>query len=142
MEVRGLDGRDLNEVWADGPEAYLGIDRHRLPEHVRPLRAEHEPRRRLGRPTRSSASSATCSTRSAALRDGGFRYLDAASRGAGRVARARSRSAARERLWSRAGCSNWYVNDDGVNTNNWPGPWLEFRRRTHRINPGDYRVAV
>ena len=30
----------------------------------------------------------------------------------------------------------------GENTNNWPGPWLEYRRRTRRINPGDYRVAV
>ena len=35
-----------------------------------------------------------------------------------------------------------YVNSKGENTNNWPGPWLEYRRRTRRINPGDYRVAV
>ena len=32
---------------------------------------------------------------------------------------------------------------DALNAwNLWPGPWIEFRRRTHRINPGDYRVAV
>jgi hypothetical protein len=35
----------------------------------------------------------------------------------------------------------WYVNGAGVNTINWPGPWLEYRRRTRRINPGDYRAA-
>ena len=33
------------------------------------------------------------------------------------------------------------MNDAGVNTNNWPGPWLEYRRRTRRINPGEYRAA-
>ena len=38
------------------------------------------------------------------------------------------------------GGDNWYVNN-GVNTNNWPGPWLEYRRRTHRLNPADYRAA-
>ena len=36
---------------------------------------------------------------------------------------------------------NWYMNGEGVNTNNWPGPWLEFRRRTLQLNPGDYRAA-
>ena len=41
-----------------------------------------------------------------------------------------------------AAVSNWYVNSHGENTNNWPGAWLEYRRRTRRLNPGDYRVAV
>ena len=39
------------------------------------------------------------------------------------------------------GGNNWYVNGEGINTNNWPGPWLEFRRRTLKLNPGDYRAA-
>ena len=37
---------------------------------------------------------------------------------------------------------HWYTNAEGRNTNNWVGPWLEYRRRTRRINPGDYRAAV
>ena len=58
------------------------------------------------------------------------------------MARARSPSAASDTVWTSGGCTNWYVNAAGENTNNWPGPWLEYRRRTRRINPGDYRVAV
>ena len=34
------------------------------------------------------------------------------------------------------------MNSRGENTNNWPGAWLEYRRRTRRLNPGDYRVAA
>jgi cation diffusion facilitator CzcD-associated flavoprotein CzcO len=80
MDVTGLGGRDLNTVWAERPEAYLG-------------RREMEER-------------------------------------------------SRDTAWLAGGCTNWYLNGEGVNTNNWPGPWIEFRRRTHRINPGDYRVAI
>ena len=44
----GRGGNELNEVWRDAPSAYLGMACQRLPQHVRPLRAEHQPRRGLG----------------------------------------------------------------------------------------------
>jgi len=31
------------------------------------------------------------------------------------------------------------VTKEGVNTNNWPGPWLEYKRRTLRVNPDEYQ---
>ena len=77
----------------------------------------------------------------ARLREGGFRYIELRPETQAewrREMEERSRNTA----WMAGGCTNWYINESGVNTNNWPGPWLEFRRRTHRINPGDYRVAV
>ena len=43
--------------------------------------------------------------------------------------------------WLKGGCTSWYVNDEGVNTNNWVGPWLEFRRRTARDRPGRLRAG-
>ena len=48
----------------------------------------------------------------------------------------------RETSWVAGGCSNWYITEDGTNVNNWPGPWLEFKRRTKRLNPGHYRAAA
>ncbi len=75
------------------------------------------------------------------LRDDGLRYLDLRPE-----AQARWRAEMAERsahtVWISGGCENWYINAKGVNTNNWPGPWLEFRRRTRRIDPAHYRVAV
>ena len=44
MTIPGRGGRDLNEAWRDGAEAYLGLAVARLPEHVHALRAEHQPR--------------------------------------------------------------------------------------------------
>jgi cation diffusion facilitator CzcD-associated flavoprotein CzcO len=45
-------------------------------------------------------------------------------------------------VWVNGGCSSWYINPEGANTNNWPGAWVEMWRRSYRLNPGDYRAAV
>jgi hypothetical protein len=42
-------------------------------------------------------------------------------------------------VWQ-TGCNNWYVDEHGRNTNNWPGFTLEYRRRTRRLDPGDYEL--
>jgi hypothetical protein len=39
------------------------------------------------------------------------------------------------------GCNNWYVDEHGRNTNNWPGFTLEYRWRTRRLDPGDYELV-
>jgi hypothetical protein len=44
-------------------------------------------------------------------------------------------------IWVNGGCSSWYV-PDGLQTNNWPGSWLEYRRRTRRLDPAHYRAAT
>jgi len=44
--------------------------------------------------------------------------------------------------WLAGGCTSWYVNDEGVNTNNWVGPWLEFKRRTRQIDPADFELVA
>ena len=74
------------------------------------------------------------------LREGGFRWMDLRPETQAEWRREMEERSRRTK-WITGGCTNWYLNESGVNTNNWPGPWLEFRRRTHRINPGDYRVA-
>lgn len=44
-------------------------------------------------------------------------------------------------VWN-AGCSNWYVNEHGHQTNNWPGFTFEYRCRVRRFKPGDYRLVT
>jgi cation diffusion facilitator CzcD-associated flavoprotein CzcO len=140
MEVRGLDGRDLNEVWAGRPEAYLGTTVSGFPN----MFVLYGPNTNHG--AGSVPYTLECQFRYVIdavrrLRDGGFRYIELRPEAQERW-RAEMAERSEETIWMSGGCSNWYVTADGVNTNNWPGPWLEFRRRTHRINPGDYRVAV
>jgi cation diffusion facilitator CzcD-associated flavoprotein CzcO len=39
-------------------------------------------------------------------------------------------------------CSNWYVTAEGRVTNNWPGSPREYKRRTRRVEVGDYLTTV
>jgi hypothetical protein len=75
------------------------------------------------------------------IREGGFRWIDLRPE-TQEAWRAEMATRSEHTVWTTGGCHNWYLNSRGENTNNWPGPWLEYRRRTRRINPGDYRVAV
>jgi cation diffusion facilitator CzcD-associated flavoprotein CzcO len=139
MKVRGLDGRMLHEVWAERPEAYLGTTVAGFPNMFV-----------LWGPNTNHGSGSVPYTLECQfnyvldavrrLREQGLRWIDLRPE-----VQARWREEIAERSektrWVSGGCANWYVNDEGINTNNWPGPWLEFRRRTRKINPGDYRAV-
>jgi cation diffusion facilitator CzcD-associated flavoprotein CzcO len=140
MEVRGLGGRELNEVWAERPEAYLGSTVSGFPN----MFVMYGPNTNHG--SGSVPFTLECQFNYAIdairrMRAGGLRYIDLRPEV---QARWRDEIALRSQRtqWVNGGCTNWYVNGEGINTNNWPGPWLEYRRRTKRINPGDYRAAV
>jgi glycine/D-amino acid oxidase-like deaminating enzyme len=38
-------------------------------------------------------------------------------------------------VWTAGGCQSWYLDEDGRNTNIWPGTTVDFRRRTLRFDP-------
>ena len=40
-----------------------------------------------------------------------------------------------------SGCTNWYVDENGNDPNQWPWVWSRYRRRTARIEPGTYALA-
>ena len=40
-----------------------------------------------------------------------------------------------------AGCTNWYVDENGNDPNQWPWLWSTYRRRTERIDRGAYELA-
>ncbi len=39
------------------------------------------------------------------------------------------------------GCTSWYKNAAGKNTNNWPGFTLVYKQRTHSLHLGDYELV-
>ena len=141
MEVRGLDGRELNEVWGERAEAYLGTTVSGFPN----MFVLYGPNTNHG----SGSVPYTLESQFNYIIDAVGRLRDRrlpldrpAPRGAGGAGGRRWRERSANTVWTTGGCHNWYLNSRGENTNNWPGPWLEYRRRTRRINPGDYRVAV
>jgi cation diffusion facilitator CzcD-associated flavoprotein CzcO len=140
MRVRGLDGHELNDVWAGRPEAFLGTTVSGFPN----MFVLYGPNTNHG--AGSVPYTLECQfdyilDAVGRLRDRGFRWIDVRPQAQAAWRREIEERSART-AWMTGGCHNWYVTDSGVNTNNWPGPWLEYRRRTRRIDPADYRVAV
>jgi hypothetical protein len=41
-----------------------------------------------------------------------------------------------------SGCTNWYVDENGNDPNQWPWLWSTYRRRTERIEPGTYELSA
>jgi hypothetical protein len=41
-----------------------------------------------------------------------------------------------------AGCTNWYVDENGNDPSQWPWQWTTYRRRTATIEPGAYRLTA
>ena len=39
------------------------------------------------------------------------------------------------------GCTNWYVDENGNDPNQWPWLWSTYRRRTARLEPGAYETS-
>jgi cation diffusion facilitator CzcD-associated flavoprotein CzcO len=140
MDVYGLGGQELNAFWAERPEAYLGTTVSGFPN----MFVLYGPNTNHGSGSvpytlESQFSYVVDAVRR--LRDGGFRWIDLRPETQAAWRREIAERSA-DTVWTTGGCTNWYVNGRGENTNNWPGPWLEYRRRTKRINPGDYRVAA
>jgi hypothetical protein len=40
-----------------------------------------------------------------------------------------------------AGCTNWYVDENGNDPNQWPWLWSTYRRRTAEVDRATYDVA-
>jgi cation diffusion facilitator CzcD-associated flavoprotein CzcO len=139
MEVRGLDGRDLNEVWGERPEAFLGTTVAGFPN----MFVLYGPNTNHGAgsvPYLLECQFDYVLDALGQMRDRGLRYIDLRPEAQAAWRREMDERSAHT-VWI-TGCANWYVNEAGENTNNWPGPWLEYRRRTRRINPADYRAAL
>jgi cation diffusion facilitator CzcD-associated flavoprotein CzcO len=139
MAIHGADGRELNEVWGDDPAAYLGTTVDGFPN----MFIFYGPNTNHG--SGSGPYAMECGTRYVIdavrrIRAEGLRWIDLKPEV---MARWREEIATRsaDSVWVTGGCDSWYVNGNGRNTNNWPGSWLEFHRRTRRLNPGDYRAA-
>ena len=138
MEIHGLDGAELNEVWRERPEAYLGTAVAGFPN----LFVLYGPNTNHG----SGSVPYTLECQYNYAIDGvrrlraGARYLQVKPEAQKRWREEIARRSASTR-WIKGGCTNWYVNGEGINTNNWVGPWLEFRRRTAEIDPADFDLV-
>lgn len=139
MRIAGLEGRELNQVWREGAEAYLGISVAGFPN----LFILYGPNTNLGAGSIIYMLESQIQFVVEAIGElirRRARYLDVRPE-----AQESFNSEIQELLegsvWQ-AGCHSWYVTESGKNTNNWPGLTFEYRRRTRRPDLADYGVAA
>jgi cation diffusion facilitator CzcD-associated flavoprotein CzcO len=139
MEVVGAGGRRLADAWAEVARAYLGLSVPGFPNLFL-----------LYGPNTNGGTGSVVDTLEA-----GIRHVLAAL---GELERARAREievrapvaeafdrelreALRGTVWH-TGCTNWYVDEQGNDPNQWPWSWSEYHRRTERLQPGAYELRA
>lgn len=138
MQVTGLGGRALDDAWAHGAEAFLGLSVAGFPNFF----LMYGPNTNLGAGSIVYMIESQARHVIEALRlldRSGAAYVDVkadAQDEFGREMQARLDGS----VW--AGCSSWYRDDQGRNTNNWPGLMWEYRRRTRHLDRARYEVVT
>ncbi len=137
MTIRGRQGRDLNEAWRDGAEAYLGITVHGFPN----LFMLYGPNTNLGHNSIVYMLESQIAYVLSALEEmerPGVGGLEVNAEVQDRFNRD-IQTRLRDSVWGQ-GCDSWYKTESGTNTNNWPGFTFRYRRRTRRLDPRDYEL--
>jgi cation diffusion facilitator CzcD-associated flavoprotein CzcO len=135
MKIQGASGTSLDDAWADGARAYLGVCVPGFPN----LGLVYGPNTNLG------GSSIINMMES---QSGFIRQLVEQVRHGGSVAvrpeaeerfDAEVQQRLRDSVWG--GCASWYRDAAGRITTNWPGTVVEYKRRTERLDPADFEVT-
>ena len=134
MKLQGEAGVSLDEVWAEGARAYLGIAVPGFPN----LGLVYGPNTNLG------GSSIINMMESQA---GFIRQLAEIVRDGGSVAVRREveerfddevQQRLTESVWG--GCTSWYRDSAGRVTTNWPGAVAEYKQRTAQVDAADFEI--
>jgi len=136
MQITGRGGQDLNEAWADGAEAYLGMTVPDFPN----LFLLYGPNTNLGHNSIIVMIEAQVEYLVQAvdhLRRRPRADVDVLPEVADAYNRA-IQDEIRDSVWN-AGCDSWYRTASGKVTNNWPGAAYRYRLAARRFEPSHYR---
>ncbi len=138
MEISGRDGA-LAQEWAEVARAYLGLSVPGFPNMFL-----------LYGPNTNGGTGSVIYTIEAGMGHvlAGLRELDRAEAGRIEVRREVAERFDRElrealagTVWH-SGCTNWYVDENGNDPQQWPWLWSTYRRRTATLEPGAYALAA
>ena len=139
IEITGTGGVTLDEAWADGAEAYLGISVAGFPN----LFLMYGPNTNLGH--NSIIFMIECQTRYildclAHMSANGVRAMTVRSDVQQRY-NAELRADLDNTVWARV-AKSWYHHANGRITNNWPRSTPAYWWRTRRADPSDYVASI
>jgi cation diffusion facilitator CzcD-associated flavoprotein CzcO len=138
MEIVGAGGRTLAEEWSGVPRAYLGMSVPDFPNMFL-----------LYGPNTNGGTGSVIYTIEAGMHHVTTALDELERANARRIEVRRQTAEAFDRelraalagsVWH-TGCTNWYVDENGNDPNQWPWLWSSYRRRTARIHPGAYELG-
>jgi cation diffusion facilitator CzcD-associated flavoprotein CzcO len=139
MEVVGAEGRTLAEAWSPAPRAYLGTSVPGFPN----LFLLYGPNTNGGAGSVIFTLECGMSHVLAALdelRRAGARAIEIRPEAADAFDR-ELRAALAGTVWH-TGCTNWYVDADGNDPNQWPWQCSRYRRQTAELAPDAYELSA
>lgn len=139
IAIEGIDGADLHETWAKGASAHLGITVSGFPNFF----ILYGPNTNLGHNSiifmteREVDHVVACV---AELWRSGARWIDVRP-DVMAASDAETQRRAAQTVWV-AGCDNWYTDEAGRLTNNWPAHTYEYWRRAAKDPTDDYELIT
>ena len=139
MEVVGSGDRTLADEWSEVPRAYLGLTVPGFPNMFL-----------LYGPNTNGGTGSVIFTIEAGMRHVIAAVAEMRARRATTIELRREaaeafdrelRSALSKTVWH-TGCTNWYVDENGNDPNQWPWLWSTYRRRAAQIPAGVYELAA
>jgi cation diffusion facilitator CzcD-associated flavoprotein CzcO len=138
MEIVGAGGRTLADEWSPSARAYLGMSVPGFPN----MFLLYGPHTNGGSGSVVYTIEAGMGHVLAALEElerMGARSIEVRREAADAFDR-QLREALAATVWH-SGCTNWYIDENGNDPNQWPWLWTTYRRRTERLEPGAYALA-
>jgi len=137
MDIRGRGGRSLNEAWAEGAQAWLGITVPAFPNFF----MLYGPNTNLGHNSIVFMLESQVAHVMRCLRKLRGEHGVAIEVAAPPFERYNAHIRQRSQKTVFTGCSNWYVDANGRHTVNWPGFTTTYRWLTRYAGLGAYRVS-
>lgn len=138
--VHGRDGVSLREAWVDGMEAHLGTAIAGFPNFFMLI----GPNTGLGHSSMVFMIESQIAYILDALKTmdaQGLREVEV-RRDVQRAFVDGVRSSMRNTIWTRGGCTSWYLDSEGRNTTLWPSFTFRFRQLTRRFDPDEYQTLA
>jgi len=137
LPIRGLGGRSLGEVWADGMEAYLGTSVPGFPNFFLVL----GPNSGLGHNSVVLMAEAQAEHAVRMILDARKQGVDAIEPKQPVHDAFQNRLQARlaKTIWQVGGCASWYRDANGRITTVWPGTVKEFQKTARSADLSDFK---
>ncbi|MFB8004284.1 NAD(P)-binding domain-containing protein [Nocardia sp. NPDC056000] len=135
----GANGQTIQQLWRDGPQAYLGLATYGLPNYFLLM----GPNTGVGNQSIVfiiEAQARYIVALLAAMRAREATRVEVKSHVQQQFNRDLQRRS-RGTVWTTGGCRSWYLDSDGVNRAIWPGSTLDYWRRTRTPRLADFEFT-